>query len=214
MSLSCKIELRICKFCNYKHIFGQQNCPAFGKECKKCSKKNHFSAVCKVKNVNSINANDFDNNSDFIINSVETSNDFFVDSITQVSSCSASASVNVRKLPVWREDVNMNETIVSFKVDTGSDVTILPKRLYDVIAPNTELIRSSAVLKGFGGNVVSTLGVCQIKCHLNKKTKIIPIEIVNVDTVPLLGLSACVAFGLIDIRRISCFRGIDVNHFL
>lgn len=62
-----KIELRICKFCNYKHVFGQQNCPAFGKECKKCSKKNHFSAVCKVKNVNSINGNDFDNNSDFFI---------------------------------------------------------------------------------------------------------------------------------------------------
>lgn len=160
-----KTELRICKFCNFKHTFGQANCPAYGKECRTCSKKNHFSSVCKIKNVNSINVNDFENNSDFYCNSImkinelNFSNAFDVDLITQVVDCNASTIINTRKFPVWREDINVNGKLVSFKVDTGSDVTILPKRLLDQIAPNIDLKSSPTVLKGFAGNIVRPLGV-------------------------------------------------------
>ena len=31
-----------CKFCFKLHLRGAQNCPAWGKTCLKCGKKNHF----------------------------------------------------------------------------------------------------------------------------------------------------------------------------
>ena len=37
--------IRNCKYCGKSHDSG--SCPAFGKECSNCGKKNYFKAVCK-----------------------------------------------------------------------------------------------------------------------------------------------------------------------
>ena len=37
---------RQCQYCGYNHRRGD-NCPAFGKRCRKCNKENHFSSVCR-----------------------------------------------------------------------------------------------------------------------------------------------------------------------
>lgn len=36
-----------CGYCGYKHSFGK--CPAFGKICENCKKRNHFKSVCRSK---------------------------------------------------------------------------------------------------------------------------------------------------------------------
>ena len=42
-----KTAARPCKFCGYKHPVTQpSHCPAFGKQCLKCKKEDHFSQVC------------------------------------------------------------------------------------------------------------------------------------------------------------------------
>jgi len=46
-----------CKFCNRKHEMNREKCPAFGKTCNICSKRNHFAAVCKNKEVKIIDNN-------------------------------------------------------------------------------------------------------------------------------------------------------------
>ena len=43
-------SIRNCKYCGKSHDRG--SCPAFGKECSKCGKKNHFKAVCKSNGSN------------------------------------------------------------------------------------------------------------------------------------------------------------------
>jgi len=40
-----------CKYCGLKHA--KRNCPAYGKTCHKCGRKNHFATVCKTK-INSV----------------------------------------------------------------------------------------------------------------------------------------------------------------
>ena len=40
-----------CKFCGRKHERSRDKCPAFGKECTKCGKANHFSSLCKQRSV-------------------------------------------------------------------------------------------------------------------------------------------------------------------
>uniref|UniRef100_T1IAI4 Uncharacterized protein n=1 Tax=Rhodnius prolixus TaxID=13249 RepID=T1IAI4_RHOPR len=43
------IYSRKCKFCDNMHEFNKSKCPAFGKQCKKCLKYNHFAIVCRAK---------------------------------------------------------------------------------------------------------------------------------------------------------------------
>ena len=47
-------ETRRCKFCGYNHPWNREKCPAFGKLCNECGKRNHFSKVCKNKKGNSV----------------------------------------------------------------------------------------------------------------------------------------------------------------
>ena len=39
-----------CKFCGNSHVRDREECPAFGKTCKKCGIDNHFATVCRASN--------------------------------------------------------------------------------------------------------------------------------------------------------------------
>ena len=43
----CKDKFTDCKFCGKAHDKGQ--CPAYGKICNKCGRKNHFESKCQAK---------------------------------------------------------------------------------------------------------------------------------------------------------------------
>ena len=60
-----KKKIRKCSKCGRDHQKGQ--CPAFGKVCHICNKKNHFAAVCKSRNVNNIDTDERKNDSDTVI---------------------------------------------------------------------------------------------------------------------------------------------------
>ncbi|KAL4714994.1 hypothetical protein ACJJTC_003145 [Scirpophaga incertulas] len=40
--------LKKCFYCNFEHLYGK--CPAFGKQCNKCKKFNHFASACRTVN--------------------------------------------------------------------------------------------------------------------------------------------------------------------
>jgi len=58
-----------CKFCNRDHIRNKKFCPANGKTCNKCGKKNHFSAAClsKTHDVRTVEENESHDSDDFEI---------------------------------------------------------------------------------------------------------------------------------------------------
>ena len=87
---------------------------------------NHFRAICRIKNANvqSINAHDFDEISALYIHSLTQTKE--CETLMQEGECNANAT-NIESKPVWREDIQINRKFVAFKVDTGSDVTVLPK---------------------------------------------------------------------------------------
>ena len=39
-------EVKECKFCGTHHRFRKEDCPAYGKTCLKCNRKNHFQRKC------------------------------------------------------------------------------------------------------------------------------------------------------------------------
>lgn len=216
-----------CKYCNLRHA--PNNCPAYGKNCNLCSKRNHFASVCfdnnkKEKKVETINAVDFDN--EFFCHSIESfarpnkidvlKNEVYKQTVRkQIVHID---SVNSGK-PIWREDIRVNGKFVAFKVDSGSDVNVIPRHLLDKIAPNIQLGKSDTVLKAFGGGIIEPIGICKLNCTFKNHGKIIynsiDFEVVDVETVPLLGLIGAIKFKLVDIRRIANLRRKNASsHFL
>lgn len=72
-----------------------------------------------------------------------------------------------------------------------------------MIAPDCALYPSKTVLRAFGGAIVRPIGTCVLYCFLNGKQRKIEIEVVDFEAVPLLGLNACIDFGLVDMRKIT-----------
>ena len=47
-----------CKFCGYEHAPERKKCPAWGKVCERCKKKNHFAKGRKDATVNAIESDE------------------------------------------------------------------------------------------------------------------------------------------------------------
>ena len=104
---------QICGKCGYKHE--PCNCPAFGKVCKNCNKRNHFAEKCKSKKIHEVYDNDSD--SDIFLNSVETKD----------------------QLNDWKVNVKIQTKNISVKLDTGAQCNVLPLHVYKQITRNKPL---------------------------------------------------------------------------
>lgn len=102
-----------CRNCGRNHE--ARRCPAYGKECYRCQKKNHFGKMCRSdskqsqrpnKEVKAIRA---DSSDDFVIDIVESQT---------VKETEATAVINIL-------DGN-----VRVKLDTGAEVNVMPNRVY------------------------------------------------------------------------------------
>lgn len=119
---------KVCKYCNYSHQFGTKFCPAYGKKCNECSKSNHFSSVCKLKNISTLSAcNDFDYDFD-------DNGEFLIDTFSKETR----ETDDAYSYP-WIEQTGIENTSVPFKIDTGAGIDVLPLNVLKRIAPQTEL---------------------------------------------------------------------------
>ncbi len=94
-----------CKFCSGKHAWKKDACPAWGKSCSQCRKKNHLSKCCRNAKVHGVEANGSD--SDSSIESISTVNVFAVGCIFT--------------------EMLINKKSVKFQIDSGAIVNVLPK---------------------------------------------------------------------------------------
>lgn len=183
-----KSDLINCKYCNFTHKF--KECPAHGKSCNACFKKNHFASVCRTKNVSSIsyeNDNDNDNN-EFYIGSIE-------ESVTE----------NARDYP-WFEVLEMIGFAVSAKIDTGAAINVLPLLLLLRMRLRFELQPTSITLRAFGGQKLKPIGMCCLTTVFNGVSLQVNYAVVDFDCVPILGLHTCIAFKIVEPLRSKVFR--------
>ncbi|KAL5011278.1 hypothetical protein ScPMuIL_009829 [Solemya velum] len=96
-----------CKYCGYTHL--PRRCPAYGKKCGSCHRKNHFAKMCPSlpKNVSAIHACDSD----------ESDYDLEVDTLF----IGELSSDQTRTNKAWFATLGVNGHDVSFKLDTGAE---------------------------------------------------------------------------------------------
>lgn len=100
---------------------------------------------------------------------------------------------------VWRIPLLTNGTMVTYKVDTGAEVSLLPREIYNKLHQKTPLRPSTARLLPFGSTTPLTVdGQCI--CHVTQqdgRARYLRFLVVSCQEEPLLGLGACEHLGLI-----------------
>ena len=66
--------------------------------------------------------------------------------------------------------MKMNGKNVRIKLDTGTAVNVMPKRVFSQIANTEDIEQSNVNLKGCGGSAIPVIGVSFIRCAYIYKT--------------------------------------------
>ena len=123
-----------CRYCGKSHELKKEKCPAFGKECARCHKKNHFAIKCtekeqekqhkkkyiqkkKVNCMTEDESEEGDSQNQSGNTNVGTKSEW-INKMTSGNVWSASKQVKCL--------MKIGEQPVNFQIDTGSSVNILP----------------------------------------------------------------------------------------
>lgn len=183
-----KYSKNTCSKCFRKHAYGK--CPAWGKTCNNCRKLNHFSVACRNRKINEIE----DNHSSF---SSDSANSLLLETVNYVDSLKSE----------WREAVLVDNFEIVFKIDTGSEVNIIPINEYRNISEKRNLEKTDKKLRSYTGHSLKILGTCKLNCTFGNKSHILEFFVVDQDSNALLGLQACEQLGLIN-RAVS--KNVDI----
>ncbi|CAG2229358.1 unnamed protein product [Mytilus edulis] len=125
------------KRCGYDHNAGSY-CPAKGKQCKKCDKKDHFAKICKTrKKVHDIDREECSNNYDS-----SDSDTLFVGALYNEKNES----------DTWCVDITVENVSINFQLDTGARCNVLNRVDFRRMKTNNVLSKPDSRLKSFSGH--------------------------------------------------------------
>ncbi|RLU18028.1 hypothetical protein DMN91_010270 [Ooceraea biroi] len=175
-----------CYFCGGTKQHKKDSCPARGTKCNKCSQLGHWEKMCKKgpkkeesKNVQS-NAK---------VNAVvENAKNYFVGSVNK--DCG-----NIQ----WEEIIKIGSVPVTFRLDSGADVTIIGWSTWDkcLRSQDYELVPADKKLIGPAGHLSETDGMFKARLKFTNKTVYRYIYVVREINQCLLGREECVLLKLI-----------------
>ena len=159
-----------------KEQHARDKCPAKDATCHRCQKKGHYSALCFAKNVSTLSTEPYTSDLDTA----------FLDS---ASSGQGTA---------WFADVQMGESdSISFKLDTGAEVTALSHSTYQQLSNPPQLNAPDKALYGPSRRPLQVLGQCQSDLTYNGRSCRQQLFVVEGLQNNLLGLPAITALNLI-----------------
>eukprot|EP00117_Sycon_ciliatum_P001177 scpid20930/ scgid6949/ Transposon Ty3-G Gag-Pol polyprotein; Gag3-Pol3; Transposon Ty3-1 TYA-TYB polyprotein; Capsid protein; p24; Spacer peptide p3; Nucleocapsid protein p11; Ty3 protease; p16; Spacer peptide J; Reverse transcriptase/ribonuclease H; p55; Integrase p61; Integrase p58 len=128
-----------CQNCGGARHEHRDQCPASGRTCAACEKRNHFTRVCRSKPATSsaAAATQQPNHGGSHESHSDQSTSLFVGSTTGTS---ASAP--------WMANLSIGTSNVPFKLDTGGDVSTMAVECYNTLQPKPSLSAPTASLKG------------------------------------------------------------------
>lgn len=170
-----------CRWCGKTHAKDKNKCPARGKKCSKCGLENHFASVCKTK----VKKN--------VVKEINVENDYFCESVSNLKVINAIS---------WYEKVEVENMLINFKLDTGSDVNLVPKNLFDVICHKSKRQininhNASVNLEAYNGTKIKVIGETYLNVIVKNVQSTVKFIIVDNNFTPILGLKTCIQFNLI-----------------
>ena len=187
-----------CKYCGRSHPKDKSKCPAYGKTCTYCSKKNHFESMCMAKKnqvkgnprMKKVNLCDESEDSDSQYEYVETVN---VDTVN-------AANMNSYDDTKLFTNMRIQQKTVRFQIDTGATVNVIGKSL---VPSKCTIEPTTTKLKVYNNTTLTVEGKTRIpmKNLKNNRKYSVACIVVNDDKVqPILGLRAAKQMNLITVN--------------
>ena len=190
-----------CKYCGGYHA--PRQCPAYGKTCANCHKRNHLSKVCQQGAKSSYKRSK-------AVNSLSEAAD------TQIDTDDSDDSLLMDVLSIgtvavnddWTEKLSLRPTTINFKLDTGAKANVLPYRSYQRILRTTggskaikkPLTPTKRVLVGIGGGKTRPRGITTIKCTVKSRqiqaTNCLSFYVTD-ENIAVVGSQACQEMNLV-----------------
>lgn len=172
-----------CGRCGTTHL--PRQCPAYGTTCYACGKFGHFQNVCRQKQrAAPRHVRMLDMEEDVAVQ------DFGLGSLTV-------NDITEESLSDWLETVNVSGNPVTFKLDTGSDVNILPEQLVSKWKPHPAVKKTKAKVTTYLGEQLDIENECQFLCTVKNTQSNLKFLLVKGNLKPILGASACTALDLL-----------------
>ena len=170
--------IKKCKFCSFSHKRG--SCPAYTKSCNICYKRGHFANCCteRKKNIQKIDIEDND----------QIENDFFIGAID---------NNNENISHSWTIKLNLDGTLISFKIDSGAQVNVLPLSKFNLLNPIPDIFESNIKLTAYNGENIPICGTCLINVRYQEKSHQIKFVIAETTSSPIIGLETSIKLNLI-----------------
>ena len=194
----------MCKKCNTWH--GVAKCPAYGKKCLTCHQFNHFSRVCRNKPGPGEKRSEVietpkptEGESDLILDSWALEVETMLNPINIVEDDDVLPSKRGRK--EYTEVLKLGgEYYIRFKLDPGSEVNVLPLKVFIEMNKNKKftLYKTEVLLRGFDKNLSSPEGAVNLFIetkHGDKKYS--QFFVSKVACRPILGIEDCEKLRLI-----------------
>ncbi len=172
-----------CRFCG-RTPHSRNDCPARNVKCHICDKSGHFASVCRSASTKRVGAvsdtsdrvSDHDDNDDVFLGAVN--------------------SEHPSESP-WMADICINDVAcVSFKVDTGADVSVISVRDHAHLV-KCELLPSDKTLRGPDNSRLTVTGRFTASLLYNNRRIETVIYVVDQATTPLLSRTASTQLGIL-----------------
>ena len=199
-----KGQKKQCMYCGKRHLKG--NCPAYGKVCHKCKKKNHFSSVCKAEQrVDAVDGYDghYEDDYEYVDEYPYTGDNLYLGEITVAVSRDIDNSNEILYCDSinskdWLETLKLNDQSISAKIDTGAQANIMSESVFKNYFPDKCVDRQCKVkLYAYGGTNIPSIGKVKFVCQFENKKVDTEFIIVPLDVKTVLGLESCIKIGLI-----------------
>ena len=173
------------------------DCPAFGKQCQKCDKLNHFAQVCRSNSNQQKRVHDIDSSA---LQGACAYPDYdeYVDSPEY---CIDTVSANSSSQPPDRAfvliDLGPNKTPVNFKIDTGSECNIISHETFQKLKLSYPLEPPDSKLTSYSGDLIKVIGKVRLPCSYKSNKISASFYVVENSATSLIGLRSSLDLRLI-----------------
>ena len=138
-----------CKFCGRNHPRGAKFCPAFGKTCNSCGKKNHFGSVCtQRRRIHELNReqeyDDYDDEYNYDYDYEEEQTEvhqldigLVVKSTSRIEKdCVKSEKQSIEVVSRdWCSDLYFDNVLHNVKIDSGAQANVISFETANIMLP-------------------------------------------------------------------------------
>ena len=96
----------------------------------------------------------------------------------------------------WKVTILLNKQKAKFKIDTGAQCNVIPKRIYRQVCKEPLKV-STANLVTFGGHKLNTSGKAHIQCTYKGHCYDVEFEVIDQEVPNILGLNTCIEMNLV-----------------